>query len=153
MFFINLNNVEFMAKHGVLESEKIEAQKFIVDVKIETDQVAVSAETDKISDALNYADVYAIIHHIMMHEQYNLIETIAMKISTSIVENYESVICVDTKVTKVNPPIEGYTGTVSCEYTAFGAGQDEDDFLDNFEFKDGLEYEDPDGNIISFPRF
>lgn len=150
MFFINLNNVEFMAKHGVKASEKMEAQKFIVDVKIETDQVAVAAETDQISDALNYADVYAIIHNIMMNEQYDLIETIAMKISTIIVEKYESVICVDTKVTKVNPPIKGYTGTVSCEYTAFGTGQDEDDFL--FNFKDGLEYEDPDGNIISFPR-
>lgn len=149
MFFINLNNVEFMAKHGVLQSEKMTPQKFIVDVKIETDQVATAADTDKISDALNYSDVYEIIHHIMMKEQYDLIETIAMTISTSIVEKYESVICVDAKVTKVNPPIQGYTGTVSCEYTAFGDGQHADEFEDG----DELEYEDKDGNIISFPRF
>lgn len=155
MFFINLNNVEFMAKHGVLESEKVTPQKFIVDVKIETDQVAAAADTDRISDALNYADVYEIIHDIMMNEQYDLIETISMKISTRIVEKYESVICVDAKVTKVNPPIEGYTGTVSCEYTAFGDGHEEDEYVDDYEYEDedGFEYEDQDGNIISFPRF
>ena len=151
MFFINLNNVEFMAKHGVLESEKTTPQKFIVDVRIETDQVVAAADTDHINDALNYANVYEIVHDIMMKEQFNLIETIAMKISTSIVEKYESVICVEAKVTKVNPPIEGYTGTVSCEYTAFGEGNEDEYLLDDYE--DGLEYEDQDGNIISFPRF
>lgn len=124
MFFLNLNQMAFMAKHGVLESEKANAQKFTVDVRIETDQVIAAAHTDHINDALNYVGVYEIAYDIMMKEQYDLIETIAMKISTTIVEKYESVICVDVKVTKVNPPIEGYTGTVSCEYTAFGKGSE-----------------------------
>lgn len=121
MFYINLNQMEFMAKHGVLESEKITPQKFVVDVRIETDQVLESAKTDRIEDALNYVDVYEWVNRTMMQEQCDLIETLAMKISTSIVEKFESVISVDVKVTKVNPPIPGYSGTVSCEYTAFGA--------------------------------
>jgi len=121
MFYINLNNMEFMACHGVLEEEKMTPQKFIVDVKIETDKVIEAAESDNIEDALNYVGVYEVIKNIMMNQQYDLIETIAMKISTEIVEKYETVICVDTKVTKVNPPIEGYTGTVSCEYVTFGS--------------------------------
>jgi len=121
MFFINLNDMEFMAKHGVLESEKATPQKFLVDVRIETDQIITAASTDNINDALNYVEVYEIIHDIMMNQKYDLIETIAMKISTAVVEKYDSVICVDVKVTKVNPPIEGFLGRVSCEYSAFGS--------------------------------
>ena len=75
-----------------------------------------------------------------------------MKISTGIVEKYDSVICADVKVTKLNPPIKGFTGTVSCEYTAFGDEHEADDFFDDYEDEDGFEYEDQDGNIISFPR-
>ncbi|MCL2559145.1 MAG: dihydroneopterin aldolase [Turicibacter sp.] len=121
MFYINLNDLEFMAKHGVLESEKVTPQKFVVDVRIETDQVVTAASTDCIDDALNYVGVSEVISEIMMTQQYDLIETIAMKISTVLVEKYDAVISVDTKVTKVNPPIEGFSGTVSCEYTAFGS--------------------------------
>ena len=111
--------MEFMACHGVLAEEKVTPQKFIIDVKVETDKVVEAARTDHIEDALNYVGVYEIIHDIMMNEQYDLIETIAMKISTAVVEKYESVISIDTRVTKVNPPIAGFTGTVSCEYSAF----------------------------------
>ena len=110
-----------MACHGVLDDEKVTPQKFIVDVKIETDQIIGAARTDCIEFALNYVDVYEMISHIMMNQQYDLIETIAMKISTGIVEKYGSIHSVDTKVTKANPPIEGFTGTVSCEYSAFGS--------------------------------
>ena len=121
MFYLNLNNMEFMACHGVLPEEKVTPQKFIIDVKIETDQIVEAARTDCIEYALNYVGIYELVHNIMMNEQFNLIETIAMKISTEIVEKYKSVISVDTKVTKANPPIEGFKGTVSCEYTAFGS--------------------------------
>lgn len=120
MFYLNLNNMEFMGCHGVLAEEKAAPQKFIIDVRIETDKVIEAARTDNIENALNYVGVYEIINNIMMDKQYDLIETIAMKISTAVVEKYESIISIDTKVTKVNPPIAGFTGTVSCEYTAFG---------------------------------
>ncbi|MCL1990773.1 MAG: dihydroneopterin aldolase [Defluviitaleaceae bacterium] len=121
MFYLNLNQMAFMAKHGVLASEKLTAQKFLVDVKIETDQIVTAAVTDHIDDALNYVAIYELIQDIMLNQQYDLIETIAMKIATTLVKTYPVVISVDTKVTKVNPPIDGFIGTVSCEYCAFGS--------------------------------
>jgi len=113
--------MEFMTCHGVLAEEKITPQKFIVDVRIETDQIIEAANTDSIDHALNYVGVYEFIQEVMMKQQYNLIEAIAMKIATGIVDKYDSVISVDATITKVNPPIEGFTGTVSCEYTAYGS--------------------------------
>lgn len=121
MFYLNLNQMEFMACHGVLPEEKTTPQKFIVDISIETDQIIEAARMDHIDYALNYVNVYEWVWHVMMNEQYDLIETLAMKISTGLVNKYESVVSIDTKVTKVNPPIEGFTGTISCEYTAFGS--------------------------------
>jgi len=125
MFYLNLNDMEFMARHGVLTEEKVTPQKFIVDVRIETDQIVAAAGTDKIDDALNYVGVYELVQDIMMNQQFDLIETIAAKIAQEIVAKFPSVIAADVKVTKVNPPIDGYTGTVSCEYLAFGAMDDE----------------------------
>jgi len=120
MFYLNLNDMEFIACHGVLAEEKKTPQKFMVDVRIETDQVIAAAQIDNINDALNYADAYEIIRSIMMDNCYDLIETIAKEISEAIVRAYPSCICVDVKVTKVNPPIEGFIGNVSCEYVTFG---------------------------------
>ena len=120
MFYLNLNDMEFMAFHGVLEEEKVTPQKFIVDVKIETDQVLLAAQTDNIEDALNYADIYETIREIITNNQYDLIETLAKEISEQIITRHSGCVSVDTKVTKVNPPIEGFSGTVSCEYVAFG---------------------------------
>lgn len=125
MFYLNLNDMEFMAKHGVLTEEKVTPQKFIVDVRIETDQIVTAAGTDKIADALNYVGVYELVYEIMMNQQFDLIETIAAKIAQEIVAKFSSIIAADVKVTKINPPIDGYTGTVSCEYLAFGAMDDE----------------------------
>ena len=150
MFYLSLNNMEFEACHGVLPEEKETPQKFIIDVRIETDQIVTAASTDNIDDALNYVGVFETVQDIMMNHQWNLIETIAMKICTALVEKYEMVICVDARVTKVNPPIEGFTGNIMCEYSVFGAAKDDDDAFYNLESE--FEYEDQDGNIISFPR-
>lgn len=124
MFYIHLNHVEFMACHGVLDAEKVTPQKFIVDVKIETDQIITAAKTDEIDDALNYVGVYELMSHIMMNEQHQLIETLAMKIATGIINKYSKAIFASVKVTKANPPIEGFIGSVSCVYTAYGQNDD-----------------------------
>lgn len=120
MFYLNLNDMEFITCHGVLTEEKKTPQKFMVDLRIENDQVISAAHTDHIDDALNYADVYQVVRQVMMDNNYDLIETIAKEIGEAVVKAYPSCICIETKVTKVNPPIEGFVGTVSCEYVTFG---------------------------------
>ena len=121
MFYLNLNNMEFMACHGVLDYEKDEPQKFIIDLKIETDKVVSAALTDDINEALNYVSVFELVRKIMIDEQYDMIETIAKQISERVLTLDSSCISVDVKVTKANPPIHGFTGCVSCEYSAFGS--------------------------------
>jgi len=140
--------MEFEACHGVLPEEKKTPQKFTVDLRIETDQIIEAATTDNIEDALNYVGVFKIVRDIMMKKHCNLIETLAMKISTGLVEKYDEIICADVRVTKINPPIEGFSGSISCEYSAYGAGA-EGEFYD---LDSEYEYEDEGGNLISFPR-
>ena len=120
MFYIHLNDMAFTTCHGVLSHEKKTPQTFIVDVQIETDVVVQAGITDDVNDTINYADVYLHIQTIMNGEPVNLIETLAKKISDTLIANFCEAIAVTTKVTKVRPPIETFTGTVSCEYIAYG---------------------------------
>jgi len=119
MSYINLNNMKFVTCHGVLDAEKITPQEFTIDVKIATNAVEEAAKTDNINDALNYVTIFDLVYATMMDEQYDLIETIALTIAKKIVKNHEKAINAEVKVTKNNPPINGFTGTVSCIYTAF----------------------------------
>jgi len=121
MFYLNLNNLEFMACHGVQDEEKTTPQKFIIDIKIETDTIIKAALTDKLEDCLDYVNVFELVRTIMMDEQYALLETLASQISNRIIQLDSSCISVETKVTKANPPIAGFTGMVSCDYLAFGS--------------------------------
>jgi len=149
MFYLSFNGMEFLACHGVLPEEKKTPQKFMVDIRIETDQIIEAANTDNIKYALNYVGVYETVHNIMMKNQWNLIETMAAAISTTLMEKYDDmIISVFTRVTKMNPPIEGFVGSISCEYSAY-APREEGDFYDT---ENEYAYEDDDGNLISFPR-
>ena len=120
MFYLNLNKMEFMACHGALDEEKVQPQKFIVDLKIETDKIVHAGVTDDLNDTLNYVRVFELVRQIMMEEQYQLIETLAKQISERVLSLDSACMSVDTKVTKVHPPIHGFTGSVSCEYSVFG---------------------------------
>ena len=111
--------MKFVTCHGVLDAEKITPQEFTIDVKIATNAVEEAAKTDNINDALNYVTIFDLVYATMMDEQYDLIETIALTIAKKIVKNHEKAINAEVKVTKNNPPINGFTGTVSCIYTAF----------------------------------
>ena len=112
---IYLNNMEFMAKHGVLPHEQTTPQKFIVDMVIVADCVAQSGLTDTLDDTINYAAVYEVIKSVLEGEHCALIETLAHKVGTLCVEKFPMAESITTKVTKVNPPIPGYNGTVSVE--------------------------------------
>jgi len=114
---IYLNNMEFMTCHGVLPDEHITPQKFIVDAMIESAYVAKSGLTDTLDDTINYAEIYEVIQGVLEGEHCALIENLASKIGRLCVEKFPKLEKMTTKITKVNPPIPGYNGTVACEMT------------------------------------
>ena len=57
---LELEGMEFHARHGCLEREKIAENLFTVDFRAETDMSA-AAESDRLEDALDYGRIYDIV--------------------------------------------------------------------------------------------
>ena len=57
---IELEGMEFKAYHGCLEQEKVRGNVFTVDFRGELD-LSAAAESDNLSDTLNYGEIYDIV--------------------------------------------------------------------------------------------
>lgn len=115
MSYIEIEGMEFYAYHGHYKEEQIVGNRFLINLKIETD-CSKAAESDDIKDAVNYQTAYKIIKA-EMKKKSNLLENIAGRILDSLYENMENVKLITIKVSKMNPPMGGKIKNVSVTMT------------------------------------
>lgn len=115
MGFIDIEGMEFYAYHGHYKEEQIVGNRFLINLRIETD-CSKAAESDNIKDAANYQTAYKIIKA-EMKKKSNLLENIAGRILDSIYENMENIKSATIKVSKMNPPMGGKIKNVSITMT------------------------------------
>lgn len=115
MGFIDIEGMEFYAYHGHYKEEQIVGNRFLINLKIETD-CRKAAESDNIKDALNYQTAYKIIKE-EMKKKSNLLENIAVRILDSLYVNMENIKSATIKVSKMNPPMGGKIKNVSLTMT------------------------------------
>ncbi len=115
MGYIEIEGMEFYAYHGHYKEEQIVGNRFLINLKIETD-CSKAAESDNINDAVNYQTAYKIIKA-EMKKKSNLLENIAGRILDSLYENMENVKLITIKVSKMNPPMGGKINNVSVTMT------------------------------------
>jgi 7,8-dihydroneopterin aldolase/epimerase/oxygenase len=108
---ISIEAMEFFAYHGCTDEEKKVGIHFQVDVHIVCD-LSLPAETDKISDALNYQTVYDLVAE-EMKQTSNLIENVGLRIKQSIIEHFPQAEDVTVRISKMNPPLGGKVQKVS----------------------------------------
>ncbi|MEO1053424.1 MAG: dihydroneopterin aldolase [Bacteroidota bacterium] len=102
---IALEGLEFYAYHGYYEEERQNGNKFSVDVSVDTDLTG-AAETDKLSQALNYEQLYSIVKD-EMEEPSKLLEHIGQRIIDRVFDEFGQVELVRVSVSKYNPPLGG----------------------------------------------
>jgi 7,8-dihydroneopterin aldolase/epimerase/oxygenase len=73
---IVLSNMVFQARHGVFEREKVEAQRFEVDVELELDLRPAGLDDD-LKRTADYGAVYATVRQVVESTTFNLIEALA----------------------------------------------------------------------------
>ena len=61
---VSLEGMEFYARHGYYEEERVIGNKYSVDVTIEAD-LSEAAATDKLDGTINYERVYEIVSDVM----------------------------------------------------------------------------------------
>lgn len=111
MALIEIEGMEFYAFHGHFEVEKLAGNRFLVDLKIETESNK-AGETDRLEDTLDYQQAYLIVKDEMAIPS-DLLEHVAHRIITRIKKEFSDVRKVTVKVSKMNPPMGGQIGKVS----------------------------------------
>jgi len=111
---IRIKNAQFYAYHGALQEEQNIGGKFEVDVEIETD-FNEAAKTDELHLTINYHKVYDFIAEIVHKEKFYLIETLASRITESLMDSFEGINKLSVRVRKKSVPVGGMLDYVEAE--------------------------------------
>lgn len=110
---IKLRNIRLYAYHGCLDEEGKIGSEYRVDLCIKAD-LSKSAKTDKLTDTVDYVHLNRIVKE-EMNIRTKLLETVAVKILTRIIEEIPIVKKATVEVSKVNPPIGGNVAMVTIK--------------------------------------
>jgi len=108
---ITLSGMEFYAYHGCFAEEKVIGTRFIVDLVLSYNMKKAALQDD-VTKTVNYQSVYKDIKNIM-EQPVNLLETICLKILTTIKSNYSLIESLHVTVSKLNPFLGGKVDRVS----------------------------------------
>jgi len=114
MGIIRLHNMMFYSYHGASRAEQETGRRYEVDVELHTDLTG-AANTDCLNDTINYTRVYDTVAEIVLGNKFNLLETIAARITNVIKNNYQ-VDRVIVRVRKKIPPIPGNLDHIEVEF-------------------------------------
>ncbi|MBR2608599.1 MAG: dihydroneopterin aldolase [Bacteroidales bacterium] len=102
---IELEGMEFKAYHGCLEQEKVRGNLFTVDFRAELD-LSAAAQSDRLSDTLNYGEIYDIVAE-EMSVPSELLENVAGRIVKAIEGRFPQLVSFSVRVSKRKPPVDG----------------------------------------------
>ena len=110
---VSINDMEFYAYHGHFAEEQVVGNYFRVNVWLETDCHR-AAESDHLSDALDYQQVYKVIQEEMQIPSH-LLEHLAGRILAHLGDTFPQVEEASVCIEKMNPPLGGKIKSVSVE--------------------------------------
>lgn len=117
MDYIHLNELEFYGYHGALPEETKLGQRFRVTVSLAID-LSEAGKTDDLDKTVNYAEVYSVCRSIVEGSPVKLIEAVAEKIATEILNEFANKVTgVRVVLIKPDPPIPGHYASVSVDIT------------------------------------
>ncbi|MEW5702464.1 MAG: dihydroneopterin aldolase [Candidatus Zixiibacteriota bacterium] len=113
MATIRLHNMTFYGFHGVSKAERETGRRFEVDCELTID-TSRAADSDRLADTVNYTAVYDTVEEIVQRNKFNLLETVASRISTTLMDRF-AVQRVVVRVRKRIPPIPGNLDYIEVE--------------------------------------
>ncbi len=105
---IELHGIVLHAFHGVLEPERRDGQRFVVDVELDLEHEE-AARSDRIEDAVDYRGIVARVREISDDRAYHLLEAFAAAIADALLREWP-VTAARVRVRKpdvaLDPPVE-----------------------------------------------
>jgi len=111
---IRIKNMVFYGYHGVKSEENSLGARFEVDVTLRAD-LSDAIANDKLTDTINYNDVYHLIETSVTEKKYYLIEALAGTIAHRILDAFPRIESAVVSVRKPNAPIKGVLDYVEVE--------------------------------------
>jgi dihydroneopterin aldolase len=112
---LSLLGMRFTARHGVLPHEKVEPQRFEIDVVLHADLTTASA-SDDLGDTIDYAALYDLVAAIAGGPSFDLIEGLAGAIARASLAATDPLLvgAVEVRVRKPQAPLDGELQTVEA---------------------------------------
>ena len=110
---IFVEQIEFYGYHGASDEEQSVGHRYAVDVELRFD-VRRAGQTDRLEDTVNYSRVAKRIAAIGASEQFRLLEALAERISSVILEEFP-VESIRLRVRKIRPPMNVIAAAVGVE--------------------------------------
>jgi 7,8-dihydroneopterin aldolase/epimerase/oxygenase len=115
MDVIQLTGIRCYGYTGYLQEERVLGQWFEVDLRMGVD-LAPAGQSDAIEDTLDYRSVIAAVKEIISTTKFALIEKLAEKILTTVLD-FDKVQQVELKLHKPSAPIPDFGGRITIELT------------------------------------
>lgn len=116
MDYIHLNEMEFYGYHGVFAEETKLGQRFRLTLSLAVD-LKQAGETDELEQTVHYGEVYGLCKDIVEGEPKKLLEAVAERLASKVMEDFPLVKGVRVLLVKPDPPIPGYYKSVAVELT------------------------------------
>ncbi len=113
---ILIENYEVVCCHGVNPEEKEIPQRFLVSCVIESD-ITRAAKSDEVDQTVSYSAVCKLIKAFLCENCFNLLETIAVRLSKKILTTFPIAKGVTVTVKKPDAPMKGNFDWVGVETT------------------------------------
>lgn len=109
---ITLTGIRGHGYHGVLPDEKRAGQIFVVDAVLGLD-LSDAGDSDDLERTVHYGEIAELIHHNIVSDPVDLIETVAERTAKLILKNYPLVQQVEVTIHKPHAPITVPFGNVA----------------------------------------
>lgn len=106
--------MEFYGYHGVFAAEAELGQRFYVDLTAYM-PIATAAHSDNLHETVDYVALYECVRNIVEEQRYKLIETLAERIASEVLAQFNIIQKVRLKVTKPHPPAALHFAGVAVE--------------------------------------
>ena len=101
-----LEAVRFYAYHGVNPEERVQGQRFVVDIRLATDLRAAGV-TDDLTQTVNYSAVYKRVKAIVEAPPRDLIQALAEDIASALLADFSAATAVTVTVRKPEVALKG----------------------------------------------
>ena len=98
-----VSGIRLTGYHGVHPEERVRGNRFEVDVEVECTSVD-AADTDELSDTIDYQQITEVVREINRRQTFNLIESFAGAIANVLLGRFRKIAVVTVRVSKLDPP-------------------------------------------------